>query len=285
MQKVTFLNLYDVFKTIAENHRQINTFGFGETWDIASSGTVNYPYLWVVPKDSTVRVGEIGFNFEFITMDLVQKGTDNLNDVHSDTHQILCDVLSRLRQGGYNFNIKRDSEIRITPFEEKFDDEVAGWNGAVTIWVDWNFDSCAFPTLNAWSDTHNPSSMYVPLTRVLTINGVSYDLSQDRSWTIDTSSDTNEKITAFAGGGQANATQSADRKVLIETVASSGDSVKTIAATVGAYQHFQNRGANAANIYPQSGANFLGEAADGPLSLAAGNDLAIFCYTAGEWVY
>lgn len=285
MQKVTFLNLYDVFKTIASNHRQINTFGFGETWDIATSGTVNYPYLWVIPKDSTIRTGEIGFNFEFIMMDLVQKGTDNLNDVHSDTHQSLCDVLSRLRQGGYNFNIKRDSEIRITPFEDDTDDEVAGWSGPVTIWVDWDFDSCSTPVLNPWSDTPSPNTMYVPLTRVLTINGVSYDLSADRTWVINTSSDTNEKITAHAGGGQTDATQSVERKVLIDTVVSSGDSVKTISATVGAYQHFQNRGANPANIYPKSGEQFLGEAVDSPLSLADGNDLAVFCYTAGIWVY
>ena len=285
MQKVTFLNLYDVFKTIALNHRQINTFGFGETWEVATSGTVNYPYLWVVPKDSRVRTGEIGFSFEFIMMDLVQKGKDNQNDVHSDTHQALCDVLSRLRQGGYNFNIKRDSEIILTQFTDKFDDEVAGWSGSVTVWVDWDWDSCAIPTLSPWSDNPAPNIMYVPLTRVLTINGVSYDLSQDRTWTIDTNPDTNEILTAFAGGGQGSATQSSNRKVLVNTVATSGDSVKAIAATVGAYQHFQNRGANPMNVYPQTGEQFLGEVANAALSVDDGNDLAIFCYVAGIWTY
>jgi hypothetical protein len=33
------------------------------------------------------------------------------------------------------------------------------------------------------------STNYVPVTRILTINGVSYDLSADRTWTITTGGD------------------------------------------------------------------------------------------------
>ena len=46
-----------------------------------------------------------------------------------------------------------------------------------------------------------PNVCTVPCERTLTINGVSYDLSQDRSWTISTGSGTVTSITFVAGTG------------------------------------------------------------------------------------
>ena len=153
MQKVTYNNIYDILVSIAGNHRQINTFGFGSTWEMATSGTVNYPMLWVVDEGSTIKQGEVGFKYKLIMMDLVQKGKDDSVDVQSDTHQTLCDVIAKLRMGGYNFTLKREETINLETFEEKFDDEVTGWWGDLTLWVDYEYDSCKIPKITASSST------------------------------------------------------------------------------------------------------------------------------------
>ena len=145
----TFTNIYDTIKTIASNHRQINTFGEGDTWEIATSGTTNYPMFWAVPQGSMLQKGQVGYKFQFIVMDLVQTGEGNEIAVLSDTHQTLTDVLSKLKWGGYSGIDIRVETFDTQSFTEKFDDMVSGWSVDVTIWTEYNWNSCAAPTINS----------------------------------------------------------------------------------------------------------------------------------------
>jgi hypothetical protein len=96
---------------------------------------------------------------------------------------------------------------------------------------------------------------------------------------------TTSKYTAHAGGGQADATELVASENLVHTVASSLDSVKVIDATVNTRQTVRNEGANTLNIYPQSGDNFVGLAADMPIPLAVGASITFVCFTDGEYQY
>jgi len=143
----TFTNIYDTIKTIASNHRQINTFGEGDTWEIATSGTTNYPMFWAVPQGSMLQKGQVGYKFQFIVMDLVQTGEGNEIAVLSDTHQTLTDVLSKLKWGGYSGIDIRVETFDTQSFTEKYDDMVSGWSVDVTIWTEYNWNSCTIPTI------------------------------------------------------------------------------------------------------------------------------------------
>jgi hypothetical protein len=93
-------------------------------------------------------------------------------------------------------------------------------------------------------------------------------------------------ITAFAGGGQANATQLTVYDNNVTTVATAGDSVKLKAATAGARQKVWNNGANVMDIFPQSGENIVGLAADTAIPLGSGGAAILFtCFVDGEWQY
>lgn len=94
-----------------------------------------------------------------------------------------------------------------------------------------------------------------------------------------------EGITAYAGGGQANATELTASCNFVDTVASTNDSVKAISATVNTFQYIQNNGANDLQIYPQSGQNFVGESANAPLTISVGGQLTLACATIGVWRY
>jgi len=78
-------------------------------------------------------------------------------------------------------------------------------------------------------------------------------------------------ITAFAGGGQASAIHLVNSVCIIDTVATTGDSVRLANQFVaGATITIKNNGANAADVFPSSGDN-LGLGVDVAYSLPAGN--------------
>ena len=90
-------------------------------------------------------------------------------------------------------------------------------------------------------------------------------------------------ITAHSGGGQSGATQLTATYNRVDTVAAPNDSIKTEWAVLNARQIIQNNGANSMNVYPSLGDNFLGLAANAPISVDVGNELDIYCYIAGEF--
>lgn len=148
----TLVKIHSNFKTIAASHAMIGAFEYGDIWNIATSGTINYPLLFVSPEGSVGRKGEVGYKYRVFTMDRVEKGKDNEVDAASDTHQILLDVLTELYKGGqdpssgdYAFELKLN-DISITDFTEKFDDEVCGHFCDITLWAEWPLDRCAIPT-------------------------------------------------------------------------------------------------------------------------------------------
>ena len=84
----------------------------------------------------------------------------------------------------------------------------------------------------------------------------------------------NTAVTAFAGGGQASATQLNDSYIVITTVASPGDSVK-LPPVFGLYSivFIKNDGANAADVFPATGHD-LGAGVDTAVSIPAGRSLS-----------
>lgn len=92
-------------------------------------------------------------------------------------------------------------------------------------------------------------------------------------------------ITAYAPGGQANATACTSAYNYVDTVAAANASVKALSATSGRFQYFQNNGANDMNLYPQTGDAFTGQAANAPISIPPGGGLTIVCAVAGTFRY
>jgi hypothetical protein len=91
-------------------------------------------------------------------------------------------------------------------------------------------------------------------------------------------------VTAYAGGGQANATQLNNEYNKVTVVASNADSVKLRAATKGLRQVVTNSdSAQNCDVYPQTGDNFEGLAANASTSVAFGTTKEFFCFTDGEW--
>jgi hypothetical protein len=91
-------------------------------------------------------------------------------------------------------------------------------------------------------------------------------------------------ITAFAGGGQASATQLAAEINRVTVVATAGDSVKLPAAVAGRQVTVINAdAADAMDCFPQTGEIINALAANTALSIAANKTVIFSCAVAGTW--
>lgn len=92
-----------------------------------------------------------------------------------------------------------------------------------------------------------------------------------------------DAITAFAGGGQANATQLAAQTNRVTVVATRGDSVKLQAATPGLEVTVINDGANPVAVFPATGDLINGQAANISVTQMQQSVDVYACGVAGKW--
>lgn len=147
-----FINVIDALETIATNHRQIHSFGFGEVANINTSGSIDYIGMWVKPLASLARNGEVGYKVQIIIMDIEQRDLSNERDVLNDTLQVAMDVAADIKMNGIKasgaelpFEMKQDYEVEFIPFMERFDEFTAGWNFDIEVWARWDWSECDIP--------------------------------------------------------------------------------------------------------------------------------------------
>ena len=193
MQIRTLNQIVNELKEIANQHLQINSFHAGTLDDFATSGDTRYPAMWVTYENAAIGEKTEAYSFTLFIVDRVKKDRSNLIEVHSDCKSILNDIKAQLNAPGYGWSLTQDWNYQAL-FEPFMEDEVAGWFADITITQAFSNDTCQIPFNQepipglASTQPTNGSviSSYVPTSRTITINGVTYDLSMDRSWTIST---------------------------------------------------------------------------------------------------
>lgn len=163
---INFKTFHDDFRLLADHHKQINSFGFGNFEDLSywtesrlkqdnpTFESPFFPLLYVIPSTTTTEIQENGsswtqFTFNCIVMDIVNRDDGNQIDVLSDTAQILDDIIGQFRLsvnqslGCFNAKYYLDDAVEITPFIEEYSDLTAGWNGVLRIKVMTPLDRCA----------------------------------------------------------------------------------------------------------------------------------------------
>ena len=66
---ITYNQIMKEFKTFATNHKQINSFGNGDLWEVVERDKLqafNYPLLWMQDNGSSVQDKAITFNFNVL---------------------------------------------------------------------------------------------------------------------------------------------------------------------------------------------------------------------------
>ena len=160
-QNINFKTLADDFSNLAALHKQLNSFGLGDVSQLSYWTTLRddeenthfqapyYPLLYVVPSQVTNELRFKTWEFNTVVADILERNLVNQVDITSDTLQILQDVISQFRlsvteeYGNYNDKYYLDDSVVCTPFLEKKDDLLNGWNGLLKIKTMTSLDRCA----------------------------------------------------------------------------------------------------------------------------------------------
>ena len=148
MKIVTLNTVIKSFESFATNHKQLNSFYSGESWDFQAQTNL-YPALIIAPSPALISRGSIQITFRVLILDLCNRDNSNVDEILSDTLQIFGDLFAHFRDNEdlYGFTILGDA-ISPEPVEEAFDDITAGWFAPITIEYLFNASDCVAPINN-----------------------------------------------------------------------------------------------------------------------------------------
>lgn len=210
-------NIVDDFQLLADRHKQINSFGFGDLDEFSyqvdrrdkqpnpSDQAPYYPYLYIVPANVIQEFGFMVYEFNLIVADIMKRDMDNMTDLLSDTLQIMNDIISMFRlsvqeqQGNYNEYYYLDDAVTMVPFIEQYDDMLCGYSATLRIktktsldrciaaFNDFPSDPCVTPT-NTSTPTPTPTCSLITqylLDEIQGNNSIKFSLFEDSAYTIN----------------------------------------------------------------------------------------------------
>jgi hypothetical protein len=169
-KEVNFKTIAVDFQTLANLHKQLNSFGLGDIDQLSywtqsrlkeENTTFNspyYPLLYIVPSKVEHNPQYKLWEFNTTVSDIVETTLQNNEDTLSDTLQILNDVVSQFRLsvierfGDYIDKYYVDDEVLYTPYMGEQDDNLNGWNGILKIKTMTSLDRCS-AAFNTWTGT------------------------------------------------------------------------------------------------------------------------------------
>lgn len=150
---MTYNNIIQLFDNIATAHKQINTFGTGELWEVNAiiKPELKGFVLWVAPVSSTTTEQTTIRTFTVLVMSIVKKDKTDEQEVLSDSEQILNDIVKIFRNEDEAYELI--GEPTLFPFKEDFGDWLTGWRADLVIQTDFNNNYCDLPILTFNSPT------------------------------------------------------------------------------------------------------------------------------------
>ncbi len=168
----TYNNIIYTLARLGEQHNQIESVSVGDIYSINLEKHQKFPLLHINPVNVTTGDSELVYNFQVFIMDLVSEkdnwkthqaqqltklidNKDNQQQVLNQALEISTDLISMLRHSMHqSLNGVNDindaiyfteGQYTIEPFEERFDNLMAGWVFNLGVRVMNDFDACNMP--------------------------------------------------------------------------------------------------------------------------------------------
>jgi hypothetical protein len=155
MQK-TANQIKSEFELLASGHYQIHSFLYAQEFEQQAYENLIYPLMLVYPLGGNLSGTTYTRNYRVIIADRVLKSEGNELEVESDTQLIALDTLAYWMKLGTNERFSITSSNTITPFWEKWGDEVTGHFVDIGIEEFYDFNSCAIPLSGSIPSPTNP---------------------------------------------------------------------------------------------------------------------------------
>lgn len=161
MPNVTFYQLTQFLNTLANDHPNISTFTIGDIEEVDIAKQTIYPLLHMVPTNTVIASGMFTYNFDLVMMDRVTditnlssgsfntlikdyKGVTNVQDVWDSTLLTLNDIISYITRKPLAQNFVILDNTICTPFQDNFNNLLAGWTASMSIQTPNDANMCLF---------------------------------------------------------------------------------------------------------------------------------------------
>jgi len=158
-----YYNILNYFKTIMSNHPGISAVSMGDITTLDTEQFPDYPLGNLLISDASFGLNTTNYNVQLIVADKIKNknnessgshniqiipfyGTNDVVDIHANTFGILNDLTSYTQRGVTGFDI--DGDIEVTPFEDRFNNGLAGWVANFTLTTHNDKNRCLFFLVN-----------------------------------------------------------------------------------------------------------------------------------------
>ena len=143
---MNFYELIDTLKQLTEGNDFTNKITFGELSDVNLSKDDTFPLLHLMVEEAVIEERTVDYRVTIVAADLVDVidedlgvedfyGNDNTQDVLNTQLRVLTELTNGLRrldlvETGFS---KLSEAVSATPFRDRFENEIAGWECTITI--------------------------------------------------------------------------------------------------------------------------------------------------------
>lgn len=144
---MNFYELIDLIKKIIDNNEFTNKITFGDLSDVDLNKETTFPLLHLMVDQVTIQPQTMEYRINVIAADIVDKmqydiegvedfyGNDNVQDIMATQLKVTTMLVNALRQLDLvdnNFTRLQDEPVA-TPFKDRFENEIAGWETTITL--------------------------------------------------------------------------------------------------------------------------------------------------------
>jgi hypothetical protein len=143
---MNFYELIDTLKQLTEGNDFTNKITFGDISDVNLGKEDSFPLLHLMVEEAVIEERTIDYRIVIVAADLVDVidedlgvddfyGNDNTQDVLNTQLRVLTALTNELRRLDLvNTGFAKLSEaVSATPFKDRFENDVAGWEATITI--------------------------------------------------------------------------------------------------------------------------------------------------------
>jgi hypothetical protein len=144
----TYKQLIEAFETICLEQLSVKHFQVGEMSDVDMQTNTEtfqrYPFVFLIPRPSSMdRFGKMVLGFTMIVADIAKNEEDLQRNTHNTTLMIMQDIFSRVIMSPPSaIDWEIETPIRMVPFVERFNNNLAGWSAEINVILPSPFNLC-----------------------------------------------------------------------------------------------------------------------------------------------
>lgn len=163
---MTLNQVINRLQSLAENHKQVRSFYYGDIAEFLANGEVKYPACFVQLVNSNVSIADnlTHHNFQIFfcgLLNISEGARENFAELQSDLTSIAEDMIAMINAPAFYGDWTINQEYSLSTSAEKFEDYVMAVDFTIDIAVNYTADRCQVPLYNPLPDEEDTDIMII----------------------------------------------------------------------------------------------------------------------------